>query len=180
MEARRYGQLTKLHGLQKQLDEAKLILEKIDETKLQIDILLGVRGGRSIGSDANTSLVCSEDQVPLLIPRIFKEFHLDLPTVGPKNGRIKKMKKKKKKKKKRVRKGRLMKKIHIWTIPGKKWVINTKKKMNHKYRILQRIEHMNKYSGSRSVKVKNKDHLMKQEYFDFMHDGTYAVSDEYF
>ena len=179
MEARRNEQLTKLQALQKQLDEAKLILEKIDETKLQIDILLGDRGGRSIGSDANTSVVHSEDQVPLVIPRI-KEYHLDLPRVGSKNGRIKKMKKKKKKKKKIVRKGRLMKKIHIWTIPGKKWVINTKKKMNHKYRILQRIEHMNKYSGSRSVKVKNKDHLMKQEYFDFMHDGTYAVSDEYF
>ena len=65
-----------------------------------------------------------------------------------------------------------MKKIHIWTIPYKKWVINTKKKINHKYRILQRIEHMNKHSGSRSVKVKN-----KLEYF--IHDEAFVVTDKY-
>ena len=77
MEARRYEQFIKLQELQKQLDEVKLILEKIDETKLQIDILLGDRGGRNIGSDANTSVVHNEDQVPLVIPRI-KEYHLKM------------------------------------------------------------------------------------------------------
>ena len=50
-----------------------------------------------------------------------------------------------------------MKKRHIWTIPWKKWVINTKKKMDHKYIILQRIGNKNKHSGSRSIKVKNKE-----------------------
>ena len=173
MEARRYEQFTKLQELQKQLDKAKLLLAKIGDTKLQIDIILiGDRGSRSLGSDANTSVVRSEDQVPLAIQQIVKEFHLDLPTVGPKNDRIKEMKKKKKKKKKIVRKDRLMKKIHIWTIPYKKWVINTKKKIDHKYKILQKIEHMNKHSGSRSVKVKNKLECL-------MHDGAYAVTDEY-
>ena len=88
MEDRRYKQLTKLHELQKQLDEAKRLLEKIDETKLQIDIiLLGDRGSRSLGSDASTPVVCSEDQMPLVIPQTAKKFNLDLPTVGSKNGR---------------------------------------------------------------------------------------------
>ena len=65
-----------------------------------------------------------------------------------------------------------MKKRHIWTIPWKKWVINTKKKMDHKYKIRKRIRHMNKHSGSRSVKVKNKLKFL-------MHDEAYAVTDGY-